>query len=207
MTYSLKPFRFKSRGLLGILAYSLACVLAYVFLPWAWLGAGWKVAAFLTPAVFLDKWVNLHFHQVTDYDADRAGDVATYASRTGPAKARRTLRGPAWMAIAAIVAAFVFATASEPRAGRTAALIATGVFIIISGLTLGLISRSEKEKSPFVLELPAAYLISTFTVFRFFPLVLMLQLSLETPALWIVAGTALALVLLESSVFFRTSAG
>ncbi|MFO8006872.1 MAG: hypothetical protein R6V05_03960, partial [Candidatus Brocadiia bacterium] len=45
--YSVKPFRLKARGWAGLLTYSLSCAVAYVAVPWAWLGAGWSVLAVL----------------------------------------------------------------------------------------------------------------------------------------------------------------
>jgi len=63
MSYSLKPARFKERGIAGIVAYALSSIMIYAVVPWTWLGGTPWALAFLAAAVGSDKWVQLHFHQ------------------------------------------------------------------------------------------------------------------------------------------------
>ena len=90
--YSLKPVRFKDRGLAGIFAYALSASLAYVLVPWMRFDPGSTVLVLLFSAVLLDKWVNLHFHQVVDYQADFNRKNRTYAVRVGLEHTRSSLQ-------------------------------------------------------------------------------------------------------------------
>ncbi|MCX7590296.1 MAG: UbiA family prenyltransferase, partial [Kiritimatiellae bacterium] len=68
--YSLHPFRLKVRGLVGFLAFTSCIVLCYVGVPWTWFGGDWKPVVLTGAAVFFDRWINLHFHQIVDHAAD-----------------------------------------------------------------------------------------------------------------------------------------
>ena len=81
LLYSFKPIRLKERGALGLWAYSFSAALAFAVTPWVILEhVGWHTLAVLIPAVFFDKWTNLHFHQLVDYEADRISNTQTYAA-------------------------------------------------------------------------------------------------------------------------------
>ena len=101
--YSLKPFRLKEKGAWGVLAYSLACALAYVVVPYflMWSELSWLMILFLV--VLLDKWVNLHFHQIIDYDADLGRGINTLAVHSGQTRARK------WLTIISHLSAILFA--------------------------------------------------------------------------------------------------
>ncbi|MCJ7612083.1 MAG: UbiA family prenyltransferase [Candidatus Aminicenantes bacterium] len=203
LAYSLKPLRLKGRGVWGVLGYSASCTLAYVFIPWAWLGARGRILAVMGVAVFLDKWVNLHFHQVIDLEGDRAQGVDTHAVLEGAARARQHLQYWAWLTTLWFGFVFVEATAAEPRVWRIAGLaIVVGVFVM-GGLSVARLSRKLQPGSSLARELPPAYLASAFAVFRLLPLILILRFCLEAPALWPVEGAAGLLVGVESLMFFR----
>jgi len=203
LAYSLEPFRFKTQGALGILFYSLSCVAAYVLIPWAWLDPGWKDLPVVGIAVFLDKWVNLHFHQVIDLGADRAQGVETYAVLAGAGGARRNLRSVSYLTMLPFAFVLYDAAAAEPRGWRIATLSIVFAAAVVVGLVIERVMKRSKPDSAFIRELPSAYLASAFAVFRVLPLVLILRFCLETPALWPVGGTALILVAVESRMLFR----
>jgi len=203
LAYSLKPLRLKERGLWGVLGYSASCTLAYVFIPWAWLGARWRTLAVMGVAVFLDKWVNLHFHQVIDLAGDRTQGIDTHAVLAGAARARQYLQYWAWSATLWFGFVLVEATASEPRVWRVAGLAIVVGASVMGGLSVARLSRKLQPGSSLIRELPPAYLASAFAVFRLLPLILILRFCLEAPALWPVAGAAGLLVGVESLMFFR----
>jgi 4-hydroxybenzoate polyprenyltransferase len=193
--YSVRPIRFKGRGLAGLIVYSAACVAAYVAVPWAWFGADWVVLVILMAAVFMDRWVNLHFHQVADYEADVEGGNRTYAARVGLDRARRTLQ---W---AAALASLTLGAALAGIAALGIAMLPSVAIGMGAAVAAGLFGRAVKAKgggSPLVRELPCHYLGLTFALFRVVPPLLIASLALAEPTLWIPAGLAAATSLLES---------
>jgi len=203
LAYSLKPLRLKGRGVGGVLGYSASCTLAYVFIPWAWLGSSWRILAVMGIAVFLDKWVNLHFHQIIDLAGDRVRGVETHAVLTGAARARRYLQYWAWTAALWFGFVLVEAIAAEPRGWRVTGLAIVAGASVMGGLSVACLSRKLRPDSSLVRELPPAYLASAFAVFRILPLILIIRFCLEAPALWPVAGAAGLLVGVESLMIFR----
>jgi hypothetical protein len=198
LAYSIPPLRLKERGVAGVLAYGLCCSVSYVGVPWAWLGSGWHLLALLGSAVFMDRWVNLHFHQVLDFEADRRRRCLTYAVRSGLVRTRRTLR---WAAYAAFVAMFgvlsFLAFAVRPFGAIAAA--AAGATAVAAGLyASGARSRSQ-DGSALVRELPSAYLGMTYALFWIAPPLLLVRLSLLEPAIWTLAGMALLSTILSSA--------
>ena len=198
LSYSLKPLRLKGAGIRGILAYSMSCAVAYVFIPWTWLSSRWELLLVLAPAVFLDKWVSIHFHQVMDFEADHAQNIKTYAVLVGAERARRNLRRLArlaslWLVIVLVVAAFL-----QPLRWGAAALAITGAVVLLGGLWIRMTYKSPAKTPSLVRELPWYYSASAYAVFRILPLILIFRLSLEAPSLWAVEGTAAILVAAES---------
>ena len=122
LLYSVRPVRLKERGLGGVAAYGIICAIAYAVVPWAWLGAAWRVLAILAAVVFLDQSVNLHFHQVLDYQADRGRSSGTYAVRAGLEAARRTLRPAAGLAFVCMLGILLFLGVTLPLSGVVAVL-------------------------------------------------------------------------------------
>ena len=201
LLYSLRPVRFKERGLMGLVVYSGSCALAYAVVPWEWLGAGWAGGGVVLAAVFLDRWVNLHFHQVIDYDADSKGARETYVVRVGLDRARLTLQWAAGLASVALVAVLMVLAARL----QTAALPVMGIGVA-SALAAGLHARAGRasgQGSSLVLEVPWHYLGLTFALFRLLPPVLLARLALAEPTLWIPAGAAALTSLLESRLVLK----
>ena len=197
LTYSLKPLRLKGNGSWGIFIYGLACTCAYAVLPWAWLRGGRAALLVLAPAVLLDKWVNLHFHQVVYYEPDRAHGVQTLAVRLGVARARRWLKSVAAVASLWLAVALVYGVSYLPK--LISYICLGGSAVVLAAVVLAAIARAPRSSlSIFTLELPAYYLALTFIVFRLLPLLFFFLLALLEKSLWPVFGVSLALVLLES---------
>ena len=197
LLYSIRPVRFKGRGLLGPMTYSLSGVLAFVAVPWAWLGSEWHTLAVLAPAVLLDKWVNLLFHQVVDYQADLRGGVRTHAVALGLGRARRWLKWAAGLATVWLLGLLVFMAFSLP-AWRVAVTGIGGAAILAVGLYARAARTSARRSSPLLQELPWTYLGLTYAVFRALPLVLFARLTLLEPAMWVPFAMLALLLLLES---------
>ncbi len=171
LAYSVRPFRLKERGAWGLFGYSLSCACAYVLLPWAALGGSLEALLLLGLAVFLDKWVNLHFHQIVDHDADRTGRVRTHAVQAGLERARRSLRWSARASAAASAAAILYAAALSP--GPQALILALSVGALLAAASLARASRKLPSlRTALVRELPWAYLGLSLAAFRAAPLVL-----------------------------------
>ncbi len=177
LAYSLMPFRFKSAGGWGIAAYALACVGAYVILPGIWLRGRGVVIFMLAVAVFLDKTVNLLFHQVLDHDVDRLAGVSTLAVRWGISRTLRRMRPVAFFAALVMLTASAVSVSGLERGGAgilgTAAVGWICCMILIGIKPWGSAAPSELTK-----KLPLFYLSSTLVVFRLLPLLLLARLSL-----------------------------
>lgn len=195
--YSASPFRLKARGPCGLWAYGACCVLGYVVLPWAWLRSDWRALAVVAAAVFLDKWVMVHFHQVVDYAADRERGRATYVVRVGLARARRTLHWAAALASVAMLVVLGYLAAELPTSG-VVVVAASGGVAALAAAYRWLARRRTSLASALVCELPGHYLGLTFAVFRILPLLLLARLAIEEPTLWVPAVVAGALMLIES---------
>ena len=175
------PLRLKTRGLWGLAAYSGSACLAYAVLPWAWVRAPAIALAAVCPAVFMDKWVNLHFHQVIDLDADRATGARTYAVAAGPDEARATL---GWAAALASVAMVGGVACSAVSAGAWGWAVAGGALLTVVGMAAHVTrARRRPGHTALVQELPRHYLGLTFALFRVVPAVLLLRLALTDPAM------------------------
>ena len=202
--YSVQPFRLKEKGLAGIAAYSISCVLGYVVFPWAWLGVRVLTLLVLAPAVFLDKWTNLHFHQLADLDKDRRAAVRTYAVRAGLERTRRTLRRAAGLACLALAAAPLASWISLDPAWRLVGLSAVGAAALAARFyTLN--SRRSPTPSPLVRELPWPYLALTHGVLRVYPLVLLARLAAGGSIAWTAGAAAAAAVGVEAISLARSA--
>ncbi len=200
--YSLRPVRLKVRGLLGPLAYSSAVTLAFVAVPWAWLEAGWPALAVVALAVLLDKWVNLHFHQVIDCEADRSSGMRTYAALAGPDRARRSLKWAAALASLSMLGVLAFVTLSVPTLRHPIA--GTGAVVALAvAKYAGLVRRRPDRASALLRELPPTYLGLTYAVLRILPLVLLARLAVEEATMWSVFGIVALLLAMESWHVFR----
>lgn len=181
--YSLRPLRLKERGLLGIAGYSLSCSLAYVVLPWAWTNSAGPAIVFLWPAVFFDKWVNLHFHQVIDREADASGGIRTYAVQAGLKKARRSLRWSAGLASAALLALFISIIMIFADA-RLLIGLAAGIFALAWAFYKLRTDVRRTLDNKLFQELPWYYLASTLFTLRILAVILWAGLAWKARALW-----------------------
>ena len=197
LSYSLRPFHFKGHGILGVFVYSLSCALAYALMPGAWLKAGWMALSLAGTVVFLDKWVNLLFHQIIDHEADSKGKIRTYAVRAGLDSARRILCGMEGLASLGMLAVLAY-IAVHSGDWRVVILSVVGVSFAAAAAFAGLASKRSKMRTALVSELSWVYLGLTFAVFRVLPLVLLWTLALESKALWWALGAALVMLAAES---------
>jgi len=200
--YSVRPVRLKERGVLGPLTYSASAAIAYVVLPWQWTDANWWLPAALAPAVLLDKWVNLHFHQVVDHEADRSAGTRTLAATAGLERARLTLRRLAAASSLALLGVIALVAIRQPLWGLGMAAICAAVVLGVA-LYTRLSRRRSGDSSSLARELPWHYLGLTYAAFRVLPIMLLARLALLWPSTWLVVGIVASLVMLESGQLVR----
>ncbi|MFC2163820.1 UbiA family prenyltransferase [Acidobacteriota bacterium] len=195
--YSIKPICFKERGAWGVLAYSLACALAYAAVPFFWTKPELIWLLILFPVVLLDKWVNLHFHQILDCDADSSRGINTLAVHSGQATARKWLT--ILSSLGSILFVLVFLHIARQISDWFVALCLLGgaVLAVILFFTRASKSRSY-ESSSLVQELPWFYLGTTLALFRLLPGILFFRLAFLDNRMWIVFAVVIFLLGLES---------
>lgn len=195
--YSLKPFRFKEHGAWGVLAYSLACALAYVAVPYFWTRPEWIWVVILFPVVLLDKWINLHFHQIIDYDVDSGRGIRTLAVHSGQAGARKWLTTMSYLS--SIVFGLVFIHIARQFPGWFVPICVFGGAVLA---LVFLFTRSSRSRSygasSLVQELPWPYLGTTLALFRTLPVILFFRLSLLDGRMWAVFAASFVLIGVES---------
>lgn len=192
MIYSLPPLRLKERGVLGLYCYSLATVLGYVALPWAWRGGPWWIPLVIGLAVFLDKWTNLHFHQVVDFDADARDGTKTYAIALGKERAGKTLKVVAFATTLLLIAATALVIFIQPELRVEMALMTIAAFIAIG------IAVPGSKSTSLIRELPWSYLALTFILFRLAPLAVLASAAFRNPHVWPAFALCLAIMAVES---------
>ena len=195
--YSVKPFRGKERGLLGLVVYSLSCTIAFVVIPWTWIGRNPVTLGILCPAVFLDKWVNLHFHQVVDYTSDKERDTTTFAVRQGLESARTTLYYGASAASVAFIVVGIFLLLNDPWLLSPVALsllIAAGLSFIVWYMQ----RKRQKKGSALIRELPWFYLGLTYAMLRVAPFLIFIILAQQDSFMWGAVVWVAALLVIES---------
>jgi|WetSurMetagenome_2_1015567.scaffolds.fasta_scaffold90485_1 4-hydroxybenzoate polyprenyltransferase len=199
LLYSLEPFSLKRRGRWGLLGYSGACALAYVGMSGTFLNGSILCLAVLTSTVFLDKWVNLQFHQVIDIEADLAAHVSTYAAVVGKGQARRELIFFARLASAAMGIALACALFLVPSQKWLVGLAGAGTLIAVGTFTR---IRGHASGSPLTQELPWYYLALTYSVLRATPATIFLCLAFWHPDLVPLAVVVCAFVAWETVLSF-----
>lgn len=200
--YSFKPLRLKERGIWGLLTYSAACALGYCVIPWAWLTASWVLLPLLAPAVFLDKWVNLHFHQVVDYESDLKMGTKTYAVLVGPDYARKSLKWVAGLSSLWFLAVFLYVSLLLPE-WRAIIILAVVVTVLACGFYIFITRRSSRNETSLVRELSWLYLGLTYAIFRILPLILIVRLSFREPSMWAAVALTVVILVVESWFFLR----
>jgi len=200
--YSLKPLRFKEHGAWGVFAYSLACALAYAVVPFFWTRPELIWLVILFPVVVLDKWVNLHFHQILDYDADLGRGINTLAVHSGQAGTRKWLKIMSGLSSILFVLVFIHIARQFPDWFVTMCILGGVVLVVVF-----LFSRSSKSRpydsSSLVQELPRPYLGTTLVLFRLLPGILFFRLALQDDRMWVVFAVAFVLLGLESLLNLR----
>jgi len=151
----------------------------------------------LCPAVLLDKWVNLHFHQVISYEEDRTSGTLTYSVAVGLERARRSLKWISRLTSLWLLATLVFVVLSTPT--WRGAIGGAGVAVVLAAcLYARKQRRSPDETTELLRELPWPYLGLTYALFRIIPLILLARLAASEPTMWGVFGAVASLVALES---------
>jgi hypothetical protein len=193
--YSLRPPRFKERGLWGLLVYALSATMVFVLVPWTWFPSRAVVLGALLTAVMADKWIQIHFHQVVDHPADLERATRTYAVRVGPDRARSTLRRASLVAsiiLLGLLGGVLFI--ASPAAPQ---------FIIVLAITAAVLAASRayaarvnKDDSPTTSvlnkELPWLYLGLTSLLFYVLPPALFLFSARREP--WLLVPMTLSLL-------------
>jgi len=204
--YSLKPLRFKERGVWGLLIYALSATFVFVLVPWTWFPSGPLLLVALLAAVLSDKWIQIHFHQVIDYAADLSGATRTYTVRAGLERARSTLRHVSFAAsivlLGMIGMILLLLSHSTPKLIVVLA-IAAGVLFV----SRVYITRADKEDSPaasvLAAELPWLHLGLTYLLFYVLPPVLFVFLAWGEPRLWVPTSLSFYSLLEASWQSFR----
>ena len=202
LTYSTPPARFKERGIAGLLCYSISTMFGFAVIPWAWFGHNPLLLILSGAAVFLDKWVNLHFHQIIDYKADSAANTHTYAVKAGIVSAQKSLKIIAGCATLSSALVLMYMIVTLQTAGIVLSIITFAAFCLIA------VKINEEKKLPsgttsLTRELPWFYLASTLTVFRLLPTLLFLTLAIQSARYIPVCCVVVFLLSLETWYSFR----
>ena len=202
--YSLKPVRFKDRGIWGVLAYSLSAAILNVIVPWTlFRPASLLLLPLLFTVVFGDKLVQILFHQVADFDSDSAEKVKSFAVTAGWGKADRILRFLLNMAIAAdavLLFTILFEMKEHPLFLWLAGLSCL-LGVAASGLYVRIISKKYRTSTELTERLPWTYLGLSYVLFYVIPPLLLFMLAWRKPEMWVLAALS-ALSLLGVSINF-----
>ena len=189
--YSLKPVRFKERGLGGPLAYALSAAILHALVPWAL----FRPALWLLPLLFIvvtgDKLVQMLFHQVLDFDSDRAEKVGSFAVRAGRDRAGRALRQILNFALAAdavLLICVLFEVAKEHSPFLWLIGPACLLAVFAAGLYARVISKRARTSTALTERLPWPYLGISYVLFYLLPPLLFLTLAQRQPEIWILAA-------------------
>ena len=185
--YSLKPVRFKERGFWGPLAYTLSAAILHALVPWALFHPAFWLLPLLFIVVTGEKFVQMLFHQVLDFDSDREEKVGSFAVRAGREKAGRTLRLILIFALAADAVLLVCALFLVAKKQLTflwllgpACLLA----VCAAGLYAKVISKKAGASTALTERLPWPYLGISYVIFYLLPPLLFLILSLRRQEMW-----------------------
>ncbi|MFC1867053.1 UbiA family prenyltransferase [Thermodesulfobacteriota bacterium] len=200
--YSLRPVRLKDRGLLGISSYGLFTAIAYVLVPWMSFDIHFGLLIPVFIALFMDKWVNLHFHQILDYQADLDTGSRTYAVKVGLERTRGTLQIAAVLASSAMVVVLIYIIVLLEQKMVWRVLVFLLAFSVVGGV--GIYAKKLKRRaeniSDLLRELPWIYLGLTYLLFRVLPPFLFTYLAIREPVMWILVALS-SLSLLGESLY------
>lgn len=181
IAYSSSPIRLKEKGIRGIFSYSIACSILYAILPGDWAGLGPKLLLIVSAAILLDKWVNLHFHQIIDYDSDRQSGISTFTTKVGLLRSRKILRAMCWLTSIFFGAVIVTSFMHLEKSFLLLIFSVVSFFIILLFI---LQEKKKEEKKQLIQELPSVYLILTLIVFRVIPVYVLGFFAIEALSLW-----------------------
>jgi hypothetical protein len=201
--YSLKPVRFKDRGIWGILAYSLSAAILNVIVPWTLFRPASLLLPLLFTVVFGDKLIQILFHQIADFDSDNEEKVKSFAVTAGRGKTDRILRSVLKIAMAAdalLLFYILFEMKVHPPFLWLIGLICL-LGVVASGLYVKIISKRLKTSTELTERLPWTYLGLSYVLFYILPPLLLFMLALREHGMWVLA-TLSTLSLLGVSVNF-----
>jgi 1,4-dihydroxy-2-naphthoate octaprenyltransferase len=178
--------RFKQRGVLGPIVYAASATIVFVLVPWTWLSSNTLLLGFLCIAVGSDKWIQLHFHQVLDFQADRRSGTRTFAVRIGLEKARLTLRAAASLASLCLLSLLAYTLiVLKPHAMRQILVVLASVAVVAACAAYVRVGRRRpRGATALVGELPWIYLALTYLLFCALPPLAFLLLALDEPLIW-----------------------
>jgi 1,4-dihydroxy-2-naphthoate octaprenyltransferase len=184
--YSARPVRFKQRGILGPIVYAASATIVFVLVPWTWLSSNTLLLAFLCIAVGSDKWIQLHFHQVLDFQADRRSGTRTFAVRIGLENARLALRAAAFLASLSLLSLLAYTlNVLEPDATLQILVVLTSVAVVASCAAYVRVGKRRPHgATALVSELPWIYLALTYLLFCALPPLGFLLLAFDEPLIW-----------------------
>jgi 4-hydroxybenzoate polyprenyltransferase len=185
--YSLRPVRFKERGIWGLFVYALAATIIYVLVPWAWFDSSVILLIFLFVTIMSDKWVQLNFHQIVDYNADLKNGTQTFAVRVGLKRTRSILRWASLFASFSMLSVLVYTAffVIQKKMPQIIILVISTVTVAASGIYVRIQNNTTKSSSELVKELPWIYLGLTYLLFCMLPPIGFFFLALKEPLMWI----------------------
>jgi hypothetical protein len=203
--YSLKPVRFKERGVWGILAYSFSAAILNVLVPWTLFRPALVLLPLLFIIVLAEKLVQILFHQINDFDSDGAEKVKSFAVTAGRGRTERILRFVLDIAVAGDLM-LMFYILFELK-GRLLFLSLIGLACLLgvgaSAFYVRIISKKIGASTKLTETLPWTYLGLSYVLFYLLPPLLFLTLAWHEPLNWVlVALSALSLLGVSINYFF-----
>lgn len=188
--YSLKPVRFKDRGIWGILAYSLSATILNVIVPWTLFRPAFLLLPLLFTVVFGDKLIQILFHQIADFDSDSEEEVKSFAVASGRDKAERVLRSVLKIALVADAFLLFFILFEMKVQSPFTWLIglACVLGVVASGLYVKIISQKFGTSTELTVRLPWTYLGISYVLFYILPPLLLCMLALQEDGMWVLAA-------------------
>lgn len=187
--YSLRPVRFKERGIWGLFVYALSATIIYVLVPWTWFESRLIVLILLFSTVMSDKWVQLNFHQIIDYKADLDSGTQTFAVRMGMIRTRSVLRLALVFASFSMLSLLFYATffVMQEIVHKIIILVISTAIVAASGIYVRIEKKKTRTPSDLIKELSWIYLGFTYLLFNVLPPVGFIYLALKEPFMWILA--------------------
>jgi hypothetical protein len=187
--YSVKPVRFKERGVWGMVAYSLSAAILHALVPWTLFCPAFWLLPLLFSAVIGEKLVQILFHQIVDFDSDSEGKIKSFAVISGRRQAARTLRTILNFALAADAALLIYIFVETE--GHPLFLWLIGLACLLgvtaSGIYVRIISKKLNTSTELTDLLPWPYLGLSYVLFYLLPPLLLFRLALQEPRMGVLA--------------------